>query len=143
MKSSKAATKRLKSKIKILPAKPPRSTPVLDQELVSTLSEMLSRAELEGLLGRAEGQLSALVELLRRAWADRNLTSTEGSAHKLAGLAGTIGCLRVMASARKIEAGCRGGAERRLHALFADLERTLPPAYAALARWRSRMSASR
>jgi HPt (histidine-containing phosphotransfer) domain-containing protein len=107
----------------------------LDADLVASLSEMLAPAELAGLVQRAKDQLTALTNRLREAWTRNDLPAAQQEAHKLAGLAATVGCLQVYAVARDIETCCQRGLPESIEALFADLEQRLPPARAALAGW--------
>src|SRR5258708_18871071 len=111
--------KRRPSGRKFTPAATDRQTPkkaksdgVLDGELVAMLDEMLTADERERILSRAEAQLAVIAGGLRGAWTRDDLTAVQQDAHKLAGLAGTTGCIRVLEIARTVGAAC-GRLERQ------------------------------
>lgn len=111
---------------------------VLDHEHLNALGEILTAGEVAGLLERGEAQLTAVVAALEAAWLRRDAPETQREAHKLAGLAGSIGCRTLMAAARRIEATAKGRVlARRLQPLIDDLSQLLPATVAALRRWRA------
>ena len=110
---------------------------VLDPEMVATLNDVLSRTELDGLLGRADPQLTILMEAAQQAWQNQNLPAAQAGAHKLASFAGTVGCRQLMAAAQRIEATCRAGEISPLQALFVELHTVAAAARAALQDWRA------
>src|SRR5690349_6601320 len=90
------------------PDKPaPSPDQILDHELVSMLDEMLTAPERERILSRAQAQLKGLLDALRDDWSRADLRSVERGAHQLAGLAGSVGCVRLTDLAREIEIACR------------------------------------
>ncbi len=120
---------------------PADSDQVLDHELVAMLDEMLTVAERQRILAGAEDQLKTVVAAVRD-WPTRaDLPSLERDAHKLAGLAGSVGCVRVTQIARDIEAASRGAQSAKIEGLIAALEQALPAALDALRRWRTRTAA--
>lgn len=103
------------------------------------LKDMLAPAELDRLLERGESQLAGVAAALQAAWRRGDATETRREAHKLAGLAGTIGCTTLLALAREIEAG---GPSKRNQTLLDRLQRVLPASVDALRRWRTGLAVS-
>ena len=124
---------------------PPRSSAgsgqVLDHELVAMLDEMLTAAERQRILSGAEEQIKATIAALRDLWSRADLASLQRDAHKLAGLAGSVGCLRVTQVARDIEAACRREQSAQIEELIQALEQARPAALDALQQWRTRTAA--
>lgn len=116
--------------------KPTKSDGVLDGELVAMLEEMLTAEERERILSRAEAQLAVIAGALRGAWTRDDLTAVEQDAHKLAGLAGTAGCVAVLKIARTIEAACRRLERTVVGKQVTALDTALPAAIDALRSWR-------
>jgi HPt (histidine-containing phosphotransfer) domain-containing protein len=110
---------------------------VLDGELVAMLNEMLSAEERDRILGQAEEQLIEIAGALRGAWDDGDARSAEREAHKLAGLAGTAGCVKVLGIARAIEAAAGNGGGDAVERHFAELDQAMPAALRALSDWRN------
>lgn len=109
----------------------------LDGEHLATLAGLLAAAELDALLARGEVQLAGVAAALRAACAGPNLPAAGREAHKLAGLAGSLGCPAVAEAARQIEAAA-GAHPARARALVADLEGLVPTAIEALRAWRTK-----
>jgi len=114
---------------------------VLDHELVAMLDEMLTAPERERILSRAQTQLKELLDSLRDDWSRADLRSVERGAHQLAGLAGSVGCVRVTDLARDIEIACRQSRRSEIQGQLDALVQALPPALDALELWRTKSAA--
>ncbi len=112
------------------------SDSVLDVELVAMLDELLSAEERDRILRQAEEQLTLIVADLHRAWTDGDTAATGREAHKLAGLAGTAGCVMVLRIARAIEGTAGTTARDDVDRHFAELSHAVPAAIQALRGWR-------
>ncbi len=103
---------------------------------------MLPHAQLASLLERAEGELAAFLAAVQAAWARRDLAETHREAHKIAGLAGNVGCNALMTAARAVESDARAGAPaEQITARLAALAAIQPPTLAALREWRAGLAA--
>ncbi|HTP83636.1 MAG TPA: Hpt domain-containing protein [Alphaproteobacteria bacterium] len=110
---------------------------VLDVDHVTSLDEILTPAELGGLLERGEAQLTNAIAALQGAWRRQDVADTRRTAHTLVGLAGSIGCKALALAARTLETG----AEARIPTLLERLLRLVPPTVGALRRWRASVTA--
>ena len=115
-----------------------RSDDILDPELVAMLDEMLTVPERERILSRAQTQLKSLLDALRHDWSRSDLGSLGRAAHQLAGLAGSVGCVRVTELARDIEIACRQSRGGEIQGQLDALAQALPAALNALELWRTR-----
>lgn len=99
---------------------------------------MLAPAELDGLLERGEAQLASVAAGLQAACQRGDMAEMGREAHKLAGLAGSIGCSTLLAAAREIEAhAARDAGLKKAKATVHGLARLLPATVAALRQWRA------
>ena len=114
---------------------------VLDHELVAMLDEMLTPPERERILSRAQEQLKSLLRGLHSSWGRADLATLAREAHQLAGLAGSVGCVRVTELARDIETACRRARSGDIPERLGTLTQALPPALDALELWRTRAAA--
>lgn len=106
----------------------PDSDRVFDDAPVSQLLEVLPPAKVASLLDGAKVSIAGAHGALTAAWTADDRAAMETHAHKLAGVAGVFGCLRLMTLARRIEAVARTDPSD----LMAGLEGTLNDAFAAL-----------
>ena len=106
---------------------------VLDVDHVTSLNDILTPAELDGLLERGEAQLANVIATLQAAWRRQDVAETRRTAHTLVGLAGSIGCKALLLAARAIETGT----DARIPGLLDRVLRLVPPTIAALHRWRT------
>jgi HPt (histidine-containing phosphotransfer) domain-containing protein len=106
---------------------------VLDVDHVTSLNDILTPAELDGLLERGETQLGQVIAALQRAWRRQDVAETRRTAHTLVGLAGSIGCKALVLAARTLETGT----DARIPTLLERVLRLVPPTIDALHRWRS------
>jgi HPt (histidine-containing phosphotransfer) domain-containing protein len=106
---------------------------VLDVDHVTSLDDILTPAELDGLLERGEAQLASVIAALQAAWRRQDVAETRRTAHTLVGLAGSIGCKSLALAARALETG----AAARIPTLLERLLRLVPPTIGALHRWRA------
>ncbi|HTY69736.1 MAG TPA: Hpt domain-containing protein [Alphaproteobacteria bacterium] len=110
---------------------------VLDVDHVTSLNDILTPAELGGLLERGEAQLTNVIAALQGAWRRQDVVETRRTAHTLVGLAGSIGCKALVLAARSLETGT----EARIPALLDRVLRLVPPTIDALHRWRASAAA--
>ncbi len=110
---------------------------ILNIDHVTSLNEILTPTELAGLLERGEAQLIDVIAALQAAWRRQDVTETQREAHKLVGLAGSIGCKALVMAARSLETG----SEARMPALLDRVLRLVAPTTEALRRWRARVTA--
>jgi len=115
---------------------------ILDHELVDMLDDMLTAPERLRILRRAEDQLRTAVTALRDGSGRRGLATLQRQAHQLAGLAGSVGCLKITRLANAIEAASRRSHRAQIRKHLAALKIALPPALAALRHWRRRAATS-
>lgn len=106
---------------------------VLNVDHVTSLNDILTPAELDGLLERGEAQLENIVASLQAAWRQQDVAETRRTAHKLVGLAGSVGCKALMLAARALETGT----DARIPTLLDRVLRLVPPTIKALHWWRA------
>jgi len=109
---------------------------MLNIDHVTSLTDILTPVELDGLLERGEAQLVSVVSALQTAWGRQDLTETQREAHKLVGLAGSIGCKALVMAARTLETATAA----RVPRLLDSVVRLVPPTVAALHRWRANVA---
>ena len=112
---------------------------VIDVDHVTSLDDILTPAELDGLLERGEAQLTNVVAALQAAWRRQDVAETRRIAHTLVGLAGSIGCKALVLSARALETGTAA----RVPTLLERVLRLVPPTIDALHRWRADVASRR
>jgi hypothetical protein len=117
-------------------AKTVKTDGVLDRDLVAMLDDMLTVEDRERILRGAEEQLGALAGKVRLAWTHDDLQAMRQQAHQLAGLAGTAGCVAILAIARAIERASGGSDPALLGRHFKELDEAVPAAIQALRDWR-------
>jgi two-component system, sensor histidine kinase len=105
----------------------------LNIDHVTSLNDILTPAELDGLLERGESQLTDVIAALQAAWRRQDLAATQREAHRLVGLAGSIGCKALVMAARTLETATAA----RIPRLLDGVVRLVPPTIAALRRWRA------
>ncbi|MBV8534933.1 MAG: Hpt domain-containing protein [Alphaproteobacteria bacterium] len=110
---------------------------ILNIDHVTSLDEILTPAELAGLLERGEAQLESVAAALQAAWRRQDVAETRRTAHTLVGLAGSIGCKALVMAARALETGT----DARIPTLLAHVLRLVPPTTDALRRWRTSVAA--
>jgi HPt (histidine-containing phosphotransfer) domain-containing protein len=112
---------------------------LLNIDHVTSLNDILAPVELDGLLERGEAQLTGVIAALQAAWRRQDVTETQREAHKLVGLAGSIGCKALVMAAQALEAGTAA----RIPRLLDGVVRLVPPTVDALHRWRADIASRR
>ena len=112
---------------------------LLNIDHVTSLNDILSPAELDRLLERGEAQLTDVIAALQAAWRRQDLAETQREAHRLVGLAGSIGCKALVMAAQTLEAATAA----RIPRLLDGVVRLVPPTIAALHRWRANIAERR
>ena len=79
--------------------------PLVDEEILSELSEWLDDADLREAFARIPGESAACFDAIEAAIAARDLTAASSAAHALAGMAGNFGAKRLAAIADSIARG--------------------------------------
>ena len=85
--------------------------PLVDERLQAEWREDLSTDDIRQILAHARLEAEKSLDLIQDAALRRDLTALKRSAHKLKGMAGNLGAVRIVALLREIEVGAADGDE--------------------------------